>query len=295
MDLYLFTQYLINGLIAGSIYALVASGFSLIFSTNRFMHFAHGHVMVLGGYLFYSFFVTFHWPLWIAALLAVILTGLVGSLLFVFIYKPLIKRKASNVVLLIASIALISLLQNGIQLAYGSGTKALNERVLDGSLTIFEARITYVQILIFFMSFILLILLSLLLKKTRLGKEIRAVSDNPELASIIGIAAFRVKTLSFFIGSALAGIGGVFIVLEQSLKPTMGTPYVVKGFTSAVIGGLDFVPGSIVGSYFLGLVENLGILFLPSGLKEAIAFALLFVFLLFRPQGFFGIQKGIKK
>jgi len=122
----------------------------------------------------------------------------------------------------------------------------------------------------------------------------RAVSDNKELAAIAGINQKRVSDYSFIIGSVLAGIAGILIGLEQNLEPTMGTTLIIKGFTGAVIGGITSVPASILGSYLLGLAENYGIWFLPSGFKDAIAFAILFLFLLFKPNGLFGFNRGAK-
>jgi len=124
--------------------------------------------------------------------------------------------------------------------------------------------------------------------------NMRAVADNKELASIVGIDHRRVSDYAFFIGSSLAGIAGILIGLEQNLEPVMGTSLMIKGFTGAIIGGITSVPASIIGSYLLGLVENFGIWYLPSGYKDAIAFTLLFLFLLFRPSGMFGIDKGVK-
>jgi branched-chain amino acid transport system permease protein len=129
------------------------------------------------------------------------------------------------------------------------------------------------------------------MKKTKLGKAMRAVSDNKDVAEVLGISAEKIYSWSFIIGSIIAGIAGILVGLEQNLEPTMGTKLMIKGFTGAVIGGIDSVPGSILGSFLLGLAENFGIWFLPSGYKDAIAFIILFIFLLFRPQGILGIKK----
>ena len=123
----------------------------------------------------------------------------------------------------------------------------------------------------------------------------RAVSDNKELANVIGIDSRRVSDYSFIIGSCLAGVAGILIGLEQNLEPVMGTSLMIKGFTGSIIGGITSVPSSVLGSYIVGLVENYGIWYLPSGYKDAIAFVLLFIFLLFKPTGLFGINKGWKK
>jgi len=158
-------------------------------------------------------------------------------------------------------------------------------------LSFIGAVITKLQIAIIIVSLLLLISLYFFMKKAKLGRDMRAVSDNKELASIVGINQRRVSDYSFILGSALAGVAGVLIALEQNLEPAMGTTLIIKGFTGAVIGGISYVPASVLGSYILGVAENYGIWFLPSGYKDAIAFVLLFIFLLFRPSGLFGLKR----
>lgn len=283
-----------NGLIIGSIYALVAAGFSLIYSTNKYMHFAHGVGVAIGGYILYTLFTLWGVPFYLACFLTVPLTGLFGLAMYRGLYLPLQRRGASNVVLLIASIALLILFQNLIQLIYDSNVKLIGYIKRAAGLTIGSITITPLQIVIIIISVVFFIVLYYFMQKTRLGRNMRAVSDNPELASIVGINHIKIADISFFIGSCLAGIAGILIGLEQNLYPPMGTVLIIKGFTGAVIGGITYVPGSILGSYILGIAENLGIVFLPSGYKDAIAFGLLFLFLLFKPNGLFGVGGRLK-
>jgi branched-chain amino acid transport system permease protein len=154
----------------------------------------------------------------------------------------------------------------------------------------FEARVTLIQISIIVVSLVLLLMLWWLMKKTTLGKAMRAVADNKEVAQTVGINPEKIYTITFVIGSFLAGVAGVLIGIEQNLYPQMGLSLVIKGFTGAVIGSLASVPGSVLGSLILGLVENIGIWWLPSGYKDAIAFVLLFIFLLFKPTGILGTK-----
>ncbi|MBS3174941.1 branched-chain amino acid ABC transporter permease [Candidatus Woesearchaeota archaeon] len=287
-------QIIVNSLIIGSLYALVACGFSLIYSTNKFMHFAHGISVVIASYLFYLSLNTLKINFIISILLVLILTGLFGIFMYKVFYGPLQKRKSSNIVLLIASVGILILFENMIMLVFGTTVKTINSD-LTKSIEFSSFIITPLQIIIIVTSLILLLLLYLLMKKTKIGRNMRAVSDNKELASIIGIDYKKVSYYSFFIGSLLAGIAGIFIALEQTLEPTIGTNLIVKGFTGSIIGGITSVPGSILGSYILGIAENFGIWYLSSGYKDAIAFTLLFLFLLFKPHGILGINKGIKK
>ena len=287
-------QILANGLIAGSLYALVAAGFSLIFSTNKFVHFAHGSSVTVAGYLTYLFFTQLGFPFWTAAIITIILTSLFGYGMYRLVYLPLQSRKASNIILLIASIGLLILFENLLQIAFGSEFRSIAYGTIEKGMSIAGATITKLQLVIIFVSIVLLIVLHLM-KRTRLGRNMRAVADNPKLARIIGINDRKIAGYSFLIGSALAGIAGILVGLEQNLHPTMGTGLMVKGFTRAVVGGVTSVPGAVLGSYILGLVENIGVWFVPSGYKDAIAFVLLLVFLLWKPSGLFGIEKGVKQ
>lgn len=278
-------QLILNGLIAGSIYALVASGFSLIYNVAKFMHFAHGAVVAFGAYLFFAFS-GFPWP--IAFLLTLIVTSIIGLLLNYAVYKPLRKRKAGNAVMLIASLALLIFLNALIIAIFGSDVKVIPLASQNVVFDLGVIRITAVQITILVVTAVLLLGLWLFMSKTKMGKAMRALADNKDVAQTVGINPERLYTTAFLIGSGLAAVAGVLVGLEQNLNPVMGTLLIVFAFTGAVIGGLLSVPGAILGALILGLVENIGIWWLPSGYKEAIAFTLLFVFLLFRPQGLLG-------
>ena len=287
----MFNQLLINGLIAGAIYSLVSSGFSLIYSICKFVHFAHGAVVTLSAYFLYLLFSKIGLNFWISIILSVIFASITGFSINQIVYKQLRKRKASNTILLIASVALLIFFESLILLLFGADVKTIGYIKISKGIEIFDAIITPLQIVIIIVSIILLISLFLFMKKTKLGKAMRAVSDNKDVAEVLGISAEKIYSWSFIIGSIIAGIAGILVGLEQNLEPTMGTKLMIKGFTGAVIGGIDSVPGSILGSFLLGLAENFGIWFLPSGYKDAIAFIILFIFLLFRPQGILGIKK----
>lgn len=291
----IFLQLLFNGIIAGSIYALIASGFALIYSATRFVHFAHGTVAAAAAFILYTLFSLLGLNFYLAAVLTVLLTALLGAFCFAALYRPLMKKNSSNAILLIASLGLMILLENALLLIFGADVKTIGFLEVAKGIEIFGAIITPLQVVIVSVSLVLLILLQLFVKKTLFGKKMLAVADNPDLADISGINAKHIQYAGFAIGSALAGVAGILIGLEQNVEPIMGTTLIVKGFTGAVIGGAASLPGSVLGSYLLGLVENFGIWYLPSGYKDAIAFVLLLVFLLFRPQGILGISKGVRQ
>lgn len=279
-------QLILNGIIAGAIYALVASGFSLVYSVARFMHLAHGAVLAFGAYALFSFTVSLGLPLVVGAVLAIAASVGIGLLMNATVYRTLRKRKTSGAVLLIASIGLLTFVNAFILGAWGADVKTIP--VSNPVFDIAGARITAVQIVIICVAFILLCALWFLMKKTKLGVAMRAVADNKDIAMTVGINPEKIYTWTFAIGSALAGVAGVLIGIEQNLYPQMGVSLAIKGFTGAVIGSLSSVPGAVLGSLILGLTENIGIWWLPSGYKDAIAFLLLFIFLLFRPQGLLG-------
>lgn len=290
----LFMQLLVNSLIAGSIYALVASGFSLIYCTNKFMHFAHGASVAVSAYILYSLFSLFRINFFISVLLTLISSGFIGLVMYRAVYLPLQNKKASNVILLIASIGLLILFENLILAIFGANVKTIGFLETSEGIKIFGAVITILQIFIIAVSILLFFGLYFFMQKSRLGRDIRAVADNKELSLIVGINYKKIATYSFLIGSILAGIAGILIGLEQNLSPTMGTNLIVKGFSGAVVGGITSVSASVLGSYIIGFAENYGIWFLPSGYKDAIAFVLLFIFLLFKPNGLFGIERRLR-
>lgn len=285
----IYFQILINGLIIGSLYALVASGLSLIYNVNKFIHLAHGITLTVSAYFMFYIFKTLTLNLYIATLLSIIFSGIFGTLLYILIYKPLIQRKTSNIVLLIASFAILLLFENIILMIFGADVKTYN--INSKTYNFLGILITNIQITVIISTILIFLALYLFLNKTNTGKSLRAISDNKELAQVLGINIDKAILLSFFIGSSIAGLGGILIGIEQNLEPTMGMSLIIKAFTGSIVGGLTSIPGSIGGSYFIGIIENYGVWFLPSQFKEAITYIILFIFLLFKPQGIFGIKE----
>jgi len=288
----LVTQLVINSLIAGAIYALVAAGFSLIYSTCKFIHFAHGSTIAIAGYVLFLFFNILGLNIVFSILISILFAGFIGYLMNRFVYRQLRNRKASNAVLLIASFGLLIFFESLVLLIFGADVKAIGLIKIAQGISIGGAIITPLQIVIIISSFILLIILYIFMKNSKIGKAMRAVADNRDVAEIVGISAEKIYSWSFVIGSSIAGIAGILVALEQNIEPALGTGLMIKGFTAAIIGGVGSVPGAILGAFLLGFAENFGIWFLPSGYKDAIAFVLLFIFLLFKPNGILGISRG---
>jgi len=283
-------QLIVNGIIAGSIYALIAIGFTIIYRTVKFFHFAHGVVYAAGAYLAFTFVVSLGLNPIFSFFLAAVLAGVVGVGIDRFIYYPLRRQKASNLVFLIASFGVFIFLQNLLQLIYGAQILTLRTGPIKEGHHFLGAVITNIQTLILVVSVLLMILLWLFIKRTKLGKAMRAVSDDPIAASVVGIHPEKVIFTAFAIGSALAGAAGILISLETNIEPTMGLSAILKGIIASIIGGIGSIPGAMFGGFFLGIVENLGIWKIQAGWKDCIAFVILIIFLLLRPGGIFGIK-----
>ncbi len=279
-------QLLMNGLIAGGIYALIAIGYTMVYGILRFINFAYGEIAMVGAYTAFVAIVWLKWPLWLAALAALAVCSLLGVAIDFVAYKPL--RNANRLASLITAIGVSILLQNLVALFFGSEIKTFRQGPVEQGLQVFGAYITPTQIFIIGTALFLMFALHYFVSRTRLGKAIRATADNMELAKVIGIDSEQVIRASFAIGSALAAAAGVLIALEQNIEPTMGVMPGIKAFTAAVVGGIGSIHGAMLGGLLIGFVENIGIWFLPSGYKDAIAFVVLILFLLFKPKGLLG-------
>lgn len=283
-------QLFINGLIAGSIYALAASGFALVYYVLKFQYFSHGAIMAIGAYLFFALSNLMGLNYIAAAFLTIIgciLTTLLSNWL---LYLPLRKRKATPTVTLIASIVLLIFASNSMLALFGSSTKTISLSDYNKTFDFGIFTITLIQIAIIISAIILFLLLWFVLRKTRIGKSMRALADNKDIAQVIGINPEKIYTYTFIISAVFGAVGGMLLGLEQNLYPRMGIPIIIKGFIGSVVGGLGSVPGSIIGGLFIGLAENIGVLYLPTGYKDVISFSVLLLFLLFRPQGILGVK-----
>ena len=275
-----------NSIIAGAIYALVALGFNLIFSVTKFFNLTHGTLAAVGGYAVFFFFSTLGWNLYAAAVLGIFLAGLLGFLLDKIIYLPLRRRKASNMVLLVASLGAFTVLQAVLAMLFTSQFQALSR----DSTKVYElfggqAVITEIQVLMLVLAILLFLGLAALLKYTMFGKAVKAIGDDEEVAKIVGINTAKVIGYVFFIGSAIAGLAGIFVGFDTGIEPTMGLPLLLKGIIASVIGGIGSLGGGMLGAFLLGFIENFGIWKISGEWKDAVAFLLLILFLIFRPTG----------
>ncbi len=284
----MFKQLLLNGIIAGSIYALIAIGFTVIYRTVKFFHFAHGVVYTAGAYFAYTLIISLQLNFALSFFLSIVLAAILGIAIDRFVYYPLRQQNASNLIFLLASFGVFIFLQNFIQLIYGAQILTIRTGPIKEGHHFLGAVITDIQILILAALIILMIFLWLFIQKTKLGKAMRAVADDPMAANVVGINPERIILTSFAIGSALAGAAGILISFETNIEPTMGFSALLKGIIASIIGGIGSIPGAVLGGFFLGLAENLGIWKISAGWKDCIAFGILIIFLLLRPWGILG-------
>lgn len=280
-------QIIFNGLVAGAIYALIAVGFSLIYNVHHFFYIAHGAVVAVGAFAYYSFFQLFNWNPVFAFLGAVVTTMALGSLIELGIHNPLRKRKGTSLLFFIASTAVLILIQNILLFVFGPSVRTYRLPIQTG-ISIGNAIITRTQILIIFASISVFVMLYLFMKNTKTGKALRAVSDDPLAASLMGINVERIYLVLINLSAILACTAGVLMSLEQDLRFDMGLHAILMGIVGSIIGGIGNIPASILGGFLLGMTENVSVWFLPSGYKQVITFGILIIFLLIRPQGLLG-------
>lgn len=279
----IFRQLLLNGLNAGALYALVAVGFTLIYRTTKFFNLTHGAMLTVSAYT--VFYLSGHGlGLYVAGAIGVVFAGIVGFGIEKIVYSPLRRRRASNMVLLVASLGGLTMLQAVIAMLFTSQGQVL-ESGIPPVYDVFGGVVTLTQVQIMVSAVAITAALILVLKHTRFGKAVEAISDDAEVAAIAGIETNRVIGYVFFIGSAIAGLAGFLVGIQAGIDPRMGMGLLLKGVIAAIVGGVGSLYGAFLGAFVVGLVENFGIWKLPSVWKDAIAFGLLIAFLLVRPRG----------
>ena len=291
----MFLQQLVNGLTIGSTYALVTIGFSLIFGILRLMNFANGAIFVLGAYMTLMVYTRLTGNFIISLLAGVLLTGLVGFSVDRFALRVLRQKGAPRLAPMITTMGIATIIENFILNFFGSETKAVPYSPQLGFVTVGNVRISMFQFLILGVAIILMLLVSLLVYKTKLGKAMLATSQNQVAAAIMGINVQGVIAFTFFLSAVLSAISGTIVgMYYQSIDVTLSAAMGSKTFAAAVVGGIGNIPGAIIGGLVVGVVETFGASYISTAYRDAIAFAILIVVLLVRPTGFFGKKDIIK-
>ncbi len=296
-----FIQHIINGISLGSIYALVALGYTMVFGILSLINFAHSEVYMLGAFIGYYSARHFGWadnpgmgPLFLTLLFAMVGCALVGFIIERFAYRPL--RKSPRINLLITAVGVSLFLQYSGQLGFGSDPKFFPQVYQpEGDWNVGELSISKMQVIVLIVSLVLMAILQTIIFKTRIGRAMRAVSFNHDLASLMGIPTNTVISLTFMLGSALAGAAGVLVGLTYpKIDPLMGALPGLKAFSAAVLGGIGNITGAVVGSLTLGLAEEMLAGYWKSTYRDALAFVVLILILLIKPTGLFGVSRTEK-
>ncbi len=281
-------QLVLNSIIAGSVYALVGMSVSLTFAVTRFFNLAHGAVAAVGGYSVLYLAKTLGLNLGLAVVLGIAAAAATGYVLERLIFRPLRTRQASSMMLLVASLGAFTVLQALLAILFTSQFQSLSGLAPAGSLHVAGAAITIVQLITLLVAVLVLVGFWLVLTRTRFGKAVRAISDDEEVANIVGINTHRMIGYVFLLCSGVAGVAGILVGMDTGLEPTMGLSLLLKGVIAAIIGGVGSIYGAFLGAFLLALVENLGVWQISGEWKDALAFGVLILFLLFRPQGILG-------
>ena len=286
-----FLSYLVNGISLGSVYAIIALGYTMVYGIAKMLNFAHGDVIMIGAYICFWVMTSVGWPIPVAILLSMIVCTALGILIERFAYKPL--RQATSLAVLITAIGMSYLLQNVAQLIWGANPKNFTSVVTIGNISLFngELLISGEAIVTVLANIVIMLVLSFFTGKTKMGKAMRAVSEDKGAAELMGINVNLTISITFAIGSALAAIAGVLLCSSYpSLQPTTGSMPGIKAFTAAVFGGIGSIPGAMIGGVLLGLIEIFGKAYVSQELGDAFVFAVLIVVLLVKPTGLLGKQ-----
>lgn len=286
-------EQLINGLSTGSIYALIALGYTMVYGIAKMINFAHGDIIMVGAYALYVAVLTLHVPVIPAVLITIAVCSVLGITVEKVAYKPL--RKAPPLAVLITAIGVSYLLQNLALLIFNATPIPFQSVIKVPSVKIGGLTISGITLVTMAIMLISMILLTLFINKTKAGSAMRAVSEDKGAAELMGINVNQTISMTFAIGSALAAVAGILYICQyQSLRPTLGALPGIKAFVAAVLGGIGSVPGAMLGGILLGVIESLGKAYISTELSDAIVFGVLVVVLLVKPSGLLGKRKKVK-
>jgi branched-chain amino acid transport system permease protein len=289
----LFLQQLLNGLVIGGIYAMIAVGYTMIYGVIQLINFAHGEIYALGAFFCLTFIAFLGLPFYLALLLSMACCAVCGMLLDIIAYRPL--RQSPRLAALITAIGMSIFLQNLIMIIWGSRPKPFPHGTLPAyfektALTFGGVNLSWFHLFIFGLTLFMMLGLNLIIKKTRWGKAMRAVAQNKTMAALTGININRVISLTFALAGALGGAAGILVgAYYNSIYPTMGYLAGVKAFAAAVLGGIGSVPGAMLGGVVLGVAEAFGAGYLSSLYRDGISYAVMITVIVLIPAGLFGI------
>lgn len=284
-----FLSYLLSGLALGSVYAIIALGYTMVYGIAKMLNFAHGDIIMAGGYVAFYACTKFNLPWYICIIASILFCIVLGVLVERLAYKPL--RTASSLSVLITAIGVSYFLQNSAQLLFGSDTKIFPALLTEGSFKLFNGKlmVPYLNIITIVVCVVIMVCLTLFINKTKTGKAMRACAEDKGAAQLMGINVDTTISITFAIGSGLAAVASILLCSTYpSLSPTLGSMPGIKAFTAAVFGGIGSIPGALLGGVLLGIIENLTKAYISTQLSDAIVFAVLIIVLLIKPTGLLG-------
>ena len=281
-----FIQQLFNGLHVGSIYALIALGYTMVYGIVKLINFAHGDILMIGAYSTY-FLINSGVPIWASVILSMVICAVIGVVIERLAYKPL--RRAPRISALITAIAVSLFLQNLFMILFKPDGRPFPNLVNFKAINIGNVKIEGLTILTIVVSTVLMIALHLFITRTKTGKSMRAVSQDRDAAMLMGINTDKTISITFAIGSALAAVGGILFSMAYPLiDPYMGTMPGLKAFIAAVLGGIGVIPGAMFGGIIMGIAESFTKAYISSQLSDAVVFGILIIVLIVKPSGIFG-------
>lgn len=283
-----------NGLGQGSIYALVALGYNMVYGIVKLINFAHGDIIMVGGYALMFVMMSMGQPLWLAVIGSIIFCAIAGVVIERIAYRRLLVHQAPRISLLITAIGVSLFLQNLYQLIFGSAPISMSGMFSIPALQLGDVSVTGNTLLNICVSTVMMVGLQTLVSKSRIGKAMRATSEDTGAATLMGINSKKIIAFTFAVGSALAAVGAVlYCNTYPQIKPTMGNLLGLKAFVAAVLGGIGSVPGAMIGGYILGIAESWTKGYLSSSFSDAVVFGILIIVLLLKPTGLLG--KNVKE
>ncbi len=287
-------QFIANGIITGSIYALTALGFGLIYNTTRIFHIAYGAVYTTSAYVFYTFYKILNLPLFVSVIAGIAGGVILGILIEMIVYYPLYKRKASSGIFIISSIGVYIFIVNLIAMVFGNEVKILSPGI-EKTYEFWGIILTRIQLIEFGGFLIMFLFYIFLLKRTSFGKMVRAVASNPFILPSFGVNVRKLRIEIFAAGSFFASLSSCMVAWDIGMDPHVGMPVLLVSAVSVIVGGVGVFLSPALGGLLIGLTQSLVVWRISARWEQAVTFVILILFLLFRPQGLLGIRKRVEE
>jgi branched-chain amino acid transport system permease protein len=292
MNLTIFLQSVVNTLAMGAVYGLLGLSFGIIYSTTKILHFAHGATYICAAYLFYATYALADWALLPAAVITVLGAGVVGFAMMRGFYDPLLRRNTSGAVVMIASLGLFIVIENLVILTYGNDSRVISKGSVQQGVAFGDIYVTPLQIMTTAVALAVFVLIFLVITKSKLGRGLRAIADNPAVAEIVGINVRHLRYAVFAIGSMVLAVAAILSGLDVGVSPGMGLSVVLIATVAAIVGGASGMFAGIAGGFLVGAIHSMGVLWIDPRWQNLMIFAALIIVLVVKPAGLFGSNRN---